>query len=896
MNGNGEAVCSNARFSSFPPFPPRKEGCPEWCGTQGNAKIYSRTSVKKFVLTNVTIDTFNKEAFRQYPNVEEITFSKCSLPTLRSKLFFFKEREHQSKITSFSIFQSKIEQIEANAFYGLHALENLSLGRNHLTRLPGGVFDHLTSLRYLFLSGNRLSNLDPALFKNLQQLEELHLSENPLKSLGTYPELPRLRSLYLKATSLNVIETDTFSQLDMLDTLDLSENKLKSLPANVFSQNQLLARIYLKDNNLEDLPGEVFSSLCHLNSLDLSNNQLSTPKVGYMASIFDNKNNPQEPDLATRDLTGNPWKCNDINEDLKEYTLFVSTVYHYAETQTVRHGLLRYINIRCIETDEILVDPSTMSSPVLNYFTETHRSDLMLRNNCPLLESKIPKKPACPFISPTCNGTRSVLRDHSPPERITQDDVPIYYFFIGGGLLGVIGVLLIWNCRTRHSVKRRRHFSAEHALLPSSPSVVSPLRTFEVEVSEVTVQSSKEVPPSCNNEMGHPPNPTPANPPLSPLEPETFSFSTGKSNSNLTLCENKHDDVINDAASLNSETEAKELYQPGDSGRISSSLTRPKHAHLSKPNDFKGEENIYEKKEHKQPSLPDNSGYAAANFIPCRIPQAMPGYETMCPIGGACYITMDDELLPGNPHRPLPSFPVEYSVMSQHPYESIKNNPPPDHPAAVNHKENEDSSASDPVTNQSLCGFPANGTVDVNAQFLANYSFSQATQSSNAGRTATNRQQQGSTDCQEDEDGYLLPHVVQHQLQAASSRLQNERNFVSERPLEGTSDRHCTTGAFTTYSTFVEDGKEYILPNMENTAEESDRRQIHESEEPWNLRQHDSTDVNQWLLQDPDLRGGDAIVESEYLFSEETAKLDDIGHSHSEHRPISQQLLIDNME
>lgn len=58
--------------------------------------------------------------------------------------------------------------------------------------------------------------------------------------------------------------------------------------------------------------------------MDLRNNRLTTPKVGYMATVFDNKNDPTKDALAFHALTGNPWKCNDIdNNELKEYAVSI---------------------------------------------------------------------------------------------------------------------------------------------------------------------------------------------------------------------------------------------------------------------------------------------------------------------------------------------------------------------------------------------------------------------------------------------------------------------------------------------------------------------------------------------------------------------------------------------
>lgn len=321
-----------------------------------------------------------------------------------------------------------------------------------------------------------------------------------------------------------------------------------------------------------------------------------------------------------------------------------------------------------------------------------------------------------------------------------------------------------------------------------------------------------------------------------------------------------------------SETEAKELYLPANVGRISSA--RPEHSLLSRSNDFKEKKNVYEMVKCQQPEFLDDS---AADFAPSQSPRTIPGYVAMRPTGGTSFVTMHYEFLPGNHNRPLPSFPALYSVMSQHPYESIK-----DIPSPVNQRGSQDNLASDFDQNQSFGYFPCNEASQ--PQDLANYVISAVGSSddnrqSHAAQQSTLWQRQHGTELPEDEDGYLLPRLVQHHSQ--TSPHEGDTNHEHEHASE----------TVATYSTLTEDGKEYILPNMASATAENDHSELLQATgESLAERRHETTDNNglDWRRRGVDQSG--------YLFSDETSQHILIRNDHVSDRPVSQQILIENMD
>ena len=181
----------------------------------------------------------------------------------------------------------RVTALAARDFDGLTSLEELSLGTNALTTLPGGVFDDLTALRDLSIEQNRLTELPDEVFDNLTSLTSLDLRDNRVLTElpdEVFDNLTALRTLRLRGNGMTELVDGMFDNLTTLTWLQLAVNELTELPDGMFDNLTALRDLDLSNNELTELPDEVFDNLTALSDLDLSNNELTE----LPDDVFDN--------------------------------------------------------------------------------------------------------------------------------------------------------------------------------------------------------------------------------------------------------------------------------------------------------------------------------------------------------------------------------------------------------------------------------------------------------------------------------------------------------------------------------------------------------------------------------------------------------------------------------
>ncbi|KAM7367169.1 hypothetical protein PAMP_015093 [Pampus punctatissimus] len=143
--------------------------------------------------------------------------------------------------------------------------------------------------RYILLMNNHIDSIQLDLLNEYVSMEFLVLSNNRLTDgaiEGAFEGVPALKRLYLDRNLLESVPTDLPVSLE---ELRLDNNQLSVMSEAAWTQCPGLLVLSLSNNSLgngsESLPNAVLSPLCHLRTLNLDHNQLTSVPLGLPLSI-----------------------------------------------------------------------------------------------------------------------------------------------------------------------------------------------------------------------------------------------------------------------------------------------------------------------------------------------------------------------------------------------------------------------------------------------------------------------------------------------------------------------------------------------------------------------------------------------------------------------------------
>lgn len=199
-------VCENVHFETIPS---------DW-----------PTTIFTVTIVNCSLTKLQKQAFKRYPSLEEITIRNCG----------------------------NLAEIEKQAFKGLNSLRLLTIEDNsNLSNISKGAFSLISSKQRLkvFLHNNGFEVLNPGTFRHITQLRELSISGK--------------QCLKLKSGS--------FAGLMQIDFFSL--NNVCEIEASAFRNSTRIYRFNISNSRLT-LSKRVFFSISHSNEIRLANNQIPT--------------------------------------------------------------------------------------------------------------------------------------------------------------------------------------------------------------------------------------------------------------------------------------------------------------------------------------------------------------------------------------------------------------------------------------------------------------------------------------------------------------------------------------------------------------------------------------------------------------------------------------------
>lgn len=227
--------------------------------------ISQLSNLVKLYLSENEINDIPEDAFDNLQNLEELTLFRTKLKKIPLGLCKL------NKLRILALGDNYFDSFPIE-MANLLGLEMLEMKNSKLVNFPLEI-TNLKNLNYLDLRGNYWDCL-PFELGNLSNLESLYLSENYLEELPkSIGNLGNLKTIYLDRNRLSILPQE-INNLRHLNYLDLGQNQLIDFPEQLLDLNQL-EHLYLDRNQLTKLPSEI-AKLRNLKRLYLDGNFLST--------------------------------------------------------------------------------------------------------------------------------------------------------------------------------------------------------------------------------------------------------------------------------------------------------------------------------------------------------------------------------------------------------------------------------------------------------------------------------------------------------------------------------------------------------------------------------------------------------------------------------------------
>ncbi|XP_054713815.1 slit homolog 1 protein-like [Uloborus diversus] len=187
------------------------------------------------------------------------------------------ELQGMSAVMNLVLDFNKISRISTAAFNGLQYLEILNLSFNDLSHLGPELFTPLKNLRIIDLSNNQLVSISGCLKSVSPQV--INLYNNSLTNIDNvfHSGMWSVRELNLGANpSLNLTGALFKGLMKSLSILTLQDNHFQSVDPQLLKYFPQLLELRFSGNDLDHIPGEFFSYTSNLNTVELSDNSLTS--------------------------------------------------------------------------------------------------------------------------------------------------------------------------------------------------------------------------------------------------------------------------------------------------------------------------------------------------------------------------------------------------------------------------------------------------------------------------------------------------------------------------------------------------------------------------------------------------------------------------------------------
>lgn len=180
---------------------------------------------------------------------------------------------------------------------GVHKLTTLTISQNRITDIESCAFHDSLGLVILNLAQNNIEELKRETFEKLLLLKELNLDDNHLRTVPNLCNNNQLTSLSLRRNKLQTIRRENFKNLPSLKCLLLGGNQIKSIETGSFEDLESLTELDISNNGLDHLPSDWLKWQWNLRTLDVRGNrfkcleQMSLGAAPFLTTVY-MQNNP----------------------------------------------------------------------------------------------------------------------------------------------------------------------------------------------------------------------------------------------------------------------------------------------------------------------------------------------------------------------------------------------------------------------------------------------------------------------------------------------------------------------------------------------------------------------------------------------------------------------------
>ncbi|KAJ7998959.1 hypothetical protein DPEC_G00210400 [Dallia pectoralis] len=208
-------------------------------------------------------------------------------------------RDLPARAVSLYLSYNKLTAIDVEVFSNLLNLRELYLEHNQLTSIPD-LGPAATNVTALYLSQNKILTIDGKRMRDLVSLETLDLSNNDITEVRGrgFPAGLQIKDLYLNNNQITLLEAGALDQLSAsLQILRLSRNRISQVPVKAFQLSKL-TQLYLEHNQLTSIP-DLGPAATNVTALYLSQNKILTIDGKRMRDLV----SLETLDLSNNDIT-----------------------------------------------------------------------------------------------------------------------------------------------------------------------------------------------------------------------------------------------------------------------------------------------------------------------------------------------------------------------------------------------------------------------------------------------------------------------------------------------------------------------------------------------------------------------------------------------------------------